>query len=139
MPPTHQTDVLCIDGNLIPDSVNAPPSLFGQHYLLGEGLTLGLASMWSPNVYDHVWDTFSIGNGSAYHAPRSDDPFHLQIDSNGYTGVMSADAFGIVVTMTVLRFLVNEKRSLKASIHYNALRSYAGTHPEAQEIFQALD
>uniref|UniRef100_UPI001640FEB7 antirestriction protein n=1 Tax=Burkholderia gladioli TaxID=28095 RepID=UPI001640FEB7 len=60
-------------------------------------------------------------------------------DTNGYEGVMSAGAFGIVVTLFVLCYLAEVTRSELISERFHALREFAYGHLEARDIFRAMD
>jgi hypothetical protein len=64
------------------------------------------------------------------------------VHGNGYEGEVSADAFGIIVTLFVygaLAWVGNEALREKFSNHYHQLRDFAIRHAEASAILSAID
>jgi hypothetical protein len=89
-----------------------------------------------------LWTLYRLSNGGAYVAPETDKRFEVVVEGNGYRGEMSADAFGIVVTLFVFGALVwtdDEALREKFGEHYHQLRAFAMEHDEAAAIFAAID
>jgi hypothetical protein len=58
---------------------------------------------------------------------------------NGYSDMMGADAFGIVVTLFALCHLAENCGDDSIIEHYHELRAYATQHVEAANILRAID
>lgn len=89
------------------------------------------------------WHFYELSNQGFYMAPNSDSPMSLLVDGNGFNGVMSADAAGIVSTLFTLSQM-SFKYAGKAvgnrfSDGYHRLMSFADSHPESRQIFGAID
>ena len=72
-------------------------------------------------------------------APCLDGKLEMVVVSNGYEGVLSADAVGIVASLYVINQLCWLDQSEKKIDHYYSLRDYASEHSEANEIYAAID
>jgi hypothetical protein len=94
------------------------------------------------------WEFFEIPGGG-YMAPvgGEGERVTIEVDSNGYRGEMSWDAAGIVATLFSLNDLqwrLADGVTLAPQFEflitrYHALRDFAAEHPEAGEIFAAID
>ncbi|WP_186191245.1 antirestriction protein [Burkholderia gladioli] len=115
------------------------PTLFGPSFLRGEAMSFSWAMKLSPDYSGGHWNFFQLSNGGGYLAPASERQFRVLVDTNGYEGVMSADAFGIVVTLFALCYLAEVTQSELILGRFHALREFAYEHPEAREIFRAMD
>ncbi len=84
---------------------------------------------------------YELSNGGFYMAPDSDTPFHVS-SMNGYEGVLSADAFGIVVCLFAYRnlsFTDDEEFAHTCTEHFYLLREYMLDHEEICKISAAID
>lgn len=59
--------------------------------------------------------------------------------TNGYESEVSADAAGIIATLFTLSHLSFKYESDLLPEGYGRLYAFASDHPEASEIFQAID
>jgi hypothetical protein len=115
-------------------------------------VSVPLMGLFENKVYDFLdkfcegynggyWEFYRLSNGGGYMAPSIDDTtMKLEIESNGYSGTMSGDAAGIVVTLFALNYLIWRFPHATMLIdHYHALRDYAAEHSESAAIFAAID
>lgn len=77
-------------------------------------------------------------------APESAGTFQLDVNGNGFSGALSADAAGIVATLFALCDLAMEEQDTPQgdalAERYHLLRDYAvGAHSEAAAIAGAID
>lgn len=117
------------------------PSLFGQRLMLvGERTVFEFMGWLSPEDYGGgFWTFYECQGKPLFLAPDTDTRFRISCDGNGYQGVFSAEAAGIVATLFAMSHLSFRHESERLSEGYTRLYTYAGAHPEAGEIFQAID
>lgn len=88
------------------------------------------------------WQYYSLSNGGLYAAPTpvtEGQLINISVKGNGYQGLLSPDAAGIVVSLYILNAL--SWRTEKDSIIelFYLLREYALDHKEMSSIFSAID
>ena len=117
-------------------------SLFGVHYPLQlEPAIFNFADQLSSDYRAGYWEFYRLGNGGFYMAPDTDHSFAL-VCPNGYTGMLSADAFGITVcayAFSHLSFMAGEAVARVYAEHYHLLREFVMEHPEVSAILAATD
>lgn len=110
----------------------------------------GLFLVFEMNVYDHMdkfaklysggyWEFMELSNGGFYMSLRSTKSFHVEIDSNQFTGTMSADAASLVANLFTYSRLVHEHRLDYLTRGFHLLRDYASEHRESRLILSAID
>ena len=119
------------------------PTYFGPRLMMrGESLVYAWLRRLSEDYNGGFWNYYELSNGGFYMAPVL-GRLRLEVDGNGYSGEMSADAAGIVATLFALGQLAAETQGTDecdALIdRYHWLREYAGTHAEAAQIYRAID
>ncbi|SAK63707.1 antirestriction protein [Caballeronia pedi] len=119
------------------------PEAFTPRVMIkAEGLVYHQAAMLSRTYQGGLWQFYTLSNGGYYLAPETDKRFPVQVTGNSYEGEVSADAFGVIVTLFVYGALVwidNAPLREKYSDHYHQLRAFACQHPEANAILRAID
>ena len=138
-----------ITAKRVPDSrrLSFLPKFFGpRSFVRAEGLVYAWAKRLSENYNGGFWDFYSLPGGSGYLAPSSPEAFDVSVWGNGFEGRMSADSFGMVVTLFVLNQLAHEAahrgddQSSEFFVdQYHKLRDYALDRPEAALIAKAID
>ncbi len=131
-----------ITAHEVPDSKRKMflPRYFDRHFIKGESLIYYMAGRLSVDYRGGSWKFMELNNGGFYVVPLSGPlSVNVQWDLNGFDGAMSADAFGIVVTLFVLCLLCEQVTTDAMIDRYHYLRDYAATHPKARKIFQAID
>ncbi|WP_028210767.1 antirestriction protein [Paraburkholderia mimosarum] len=121
--------------------------LFGERtFIRGEGLVFDWAARLSRDYDGGLWEFYKLSNGGAYVAPRRPERLRVSVALNGYEGAVSADAFGVVVTLFALNELANDLDMRERSEEcdkivdaYHALRDFALGHDEAPAILRAID
>lgn len=127
------------------DRLDFLPDRFGiMDSVWYEGSTYATARMLSADYGGGLWDYYTLDNKGWFMAPVDSKSFAVSVEGNGYSGSLSPEAFGIVVTLFAMNGAMwnarlPSKRSRHLSNAYEALKDYAGQHPEAAEIFRAID
>jgi hypothetical protein len=119
-----------------------PEAFTPRMMMRAEGLTYHQASLLSKQYSGGYWEFFTLDNGGFYLAPTCAERFNVSVDSNGYECNVSADAFGVIVTLFVYGALVwidDETLREKYSNHYHQLRAFAIEHAEREDILNAID
>lgn len=96
-----------------------------------------------PEYTGAFWRMYTVGKRTPtwYMAPAINDrKLAIRVPTNGYEGLMSADAAGIVVCLVILNQLCWENPESKE--HYDAfvkLQQFSWNHKEAPAIMGAID
>lgn len=85
------------------------------------------------------WEFYILSNGSGFMAPAINADLTFSNNMNGYSGTMTPEAFGIVVTCFALGRCWEESPSDDLVRKLTSLKDYAAEHPEHAAIFAALD
>lgn len=116
--------------------------LFGAaRFIFLESFVFDTASSLSSAYSGGFWNFFALSNGGFFMAPNAPAKFEVAA-FNGFEGELSAEAFGIAVTLSALSLLSfnpDEKFSELCAKQYYLLRDYMLSHPEAQQILAVLD
>ncbi|MGU9944976.1 antirestriction protein, partial [Bordetella avium] len=84
------------------------PTYFGPRLMMrGEALVYGWMRRLAESYNGGFWNYYTLTNGGFYMAPVL-GRLRLEVDGNGYSGEMSADAAGIVATLFALGQLAAE-------------------------------
>lgn len=88
------------------------------------------------------WEFYRLTNGGFFVAPVSAPRWRIAVHGNGFDGVLSADAVGVVVTLFALFRLAFEFDDSGTGDHmvWNCCRllDYAERLPESRSILQAI-
>lgn len=117
------------------------PVLFGrQHLIVAENTLYNLMTWLSPRDYGGgFWDFYEYEGTPLYLAPTSRQRYRIACDTNGYEGRVSADAAGMIATLFTFSHLSFKYQSDLLAERFQRLYAFAADHPEASEIFQAID
>ena len=117
------------------------PALFSPALMLiGERAVYQFMSWLAPDDYTGgLWHFHERGGQPLFMSPDSDKRFRIFCETNGYMGEVSAEAAGIIATLFALSHLSFRHEADQLSEAYLRLYEYAGDHPEAGEIFKAID
>ena len=120
---------------------NVTADLFGVYFPIQlEPFIFSMASRLSEDYGGGYWQFYTVGSGVFYMAPDSDGKFQVA-SPNGWEGFMSADAFGITVSLfsfSNLSFGSGQFAETCAE-QYHMLREYMMDHAEAGAILAACD
>ena len=123
------------------DRVTHTADLFGVHFPLHlEPLVYATADHLSSDYEGGYWEFYKLSNDGFYMAPSTEDRFHV-IAENGFEGDLSADAFGITVSLYAFSCLSFSTMLIADACaqQYRRLREYALEHTEAGAILAAID
>ncbi len=120
--------------------MNILPRYTGRHFMLMEGLIYKVMGEYSEAYNGGHWIMWELSNGGFYMAPGDKNKtFPMCCDGNYYSGTMSADAAGVVACLVAFNRMAWHTRDQRFSDLFYALREWAAEHPEAAEIFKAID
>jgi len=138
-----------ITATVVPENqrMSFMPMLFTKNIVVfGEGMMFRAARAFSKDYTGGHWEFIKLSNGSGYAHPTDLDEYNVLVQGNGFEGKLSADAFGIVCTMSALSeatmfcFLKEMTAANETCAkHYHQLREYLYQHEEAKLISQAID
>ncbi len=117
------------------------PALFSPPLMLiGEHAVYQFMSWLSPDDYNGgLWQFHEQNGQPLFLSPEADKRFRLFCETNSYVGEVSAEAAGIIATLFALSHLSFKHEVDQLSEAYLRLYAFAGDHPEAGEIFKAID
>jgi len=131
-----------IEVSQVPDSQRTCflPKHFGTRFMLrGEALVYAWMDRLSDDYRGGFWNFLALSNGGFFLAPARSTPMRVTSE-NGFDGMMSAEAAGIVATLYALCQLANQTCEDDLIEKYHALRDFAlSQHAEAACIAQAID
>ena len=137
------TDLAHNDATLVPEDRRMAflPRLFGRRLLMiGEHTVFSFMERLSPADYGGgFWGFYELAGAPLYMAPTSKPRFYLSWEDNGYEGEVSAGAAGIIATLFAFSHLSFSHDSDELADGFARLYAYATDHPEAREIFRAID
>lgn len=94
----------------------------------------------SPRDYGGgFWNFYEIEGQPLFLVPTSKSRFRIESEITEYRGEVSAEAAGIIATLFAFSHLSFRFESERLAQGYERLYSYLDGHPEASEIFQAID
>ena len=115
------------------------PRYFGDRMMRFEAAAFDWMHRVAPDYRGGFWQFYDLSNGGFYMAPNRGS-YRLRIDTNGYEGVMSADAAGITTCLFAYSHLsFHDPKGELFAERFHQLREYALEHPEAGEILAAID
>lgn len=116
------------------------PRHFGfQHMLRAEALVYGYMSKLSVDYAGGYWHFYTLSNGGFYMAPAIDKAMQVEWYGNEFSGLMSADAAGLVATIFAVSHLGAEIQNDELAQLHDQLRDFACSHTEARRILAAID
>lgn len=117
------------------------PALFSPALILiGERAVYQFMSWLAPDDYTGgLWHFHERDGQPLFMSPSDDKRFRIYCETNGYMGEVSAEAAGIIATLFALSHLSFRHEADQLSEAYMRLYGFAGDHPEAGEIFKAID
>ncbi|MGN7712586.1 antirestriction protein [Agrobacterium radiobacter] len=117
------------------------PTLFGLPLLIiAENSVYTIMERLSP--YDYrggLWNFYEHGGQPLFLAPTSKPRYRIESGLTEFRGEVSAEAAGIVATLFTFSHLSFRYQSDLLAEGYGRLHAYLDGHPEASEIFQAID
>ena len=129
--------------------MTALPNAFGAAMLLAENTIYNFASdLGGASYRAGLWDFYQTTNGGFFMSPRSDVPFSVNVRTNGSSGEMTPDAFGITCCLFAyshLSMAMHERGRITLSEqfgeHYHKLRDFilARDDEELEGIWGAID
>ena len=116
------------------------PRLFGPTLMIiGEYAVYDVMGKLSTDYRGGFWMFKEVSNGALYMSPDTTGDMTVQWDGNGYDGIMSPDAAGLVATLFALSHLSCDYRTDGLADAYCLLADFAASHAEAGAIFGAID
>jgi Antirestriction protein len=141
-PPADGKDAIArIDVRRVDDSrrLATLPRYFGHRLMMFESTVYDFMHQFAPDYRGGFWQFYELSNRGFYMAPDRDS-FRFCVNTNGFEGVLSADAAGLTVCLfTYSHLSFQDIRDDLFADHFHRLREFAVQHTEAAEIFAAID
>jgi len=122
--------------------LSVPAGIFGYHFGTRiEPDVFAMASRLSPDYKGGYWEFYRTKKGAFFMVPPAEHDY-LVCSNNGYEGVMSAEAFGLTACLYVYSLATFTQVGHLLDVcaeQFHLLRDYAIQHPEASDVFQAID
>ncbi|GGB12834.1 antirestriction protein [Brucella endophytica] len=117
------------------------PTLFGlPHLIVAENAVYTFMQQLSPSDYGGgFWNFYEREGQPLFLAPTSRPRYRIESGITQYCGEVSAEAAGIIATLFTFSHLSFRYESEFLARGYGRLYDYSTGHPEASEIFQAID
>lgn len=135
-------DVTQITARTIPDDerLSFLPRVLAGKYMLFENTVYGFADRNSKDYSGGFWTFVELSNGGFFIHPIAPEHFNVSCWGNHFEGRLSADAFGIGLTLFALSHMSFEKGAPAIlAERYHQLYEFAARHGEAELIFQFID
>lgn len=130
-----------ITAQVIPENarLDTLPWHFGARFLRVQDTVFELMRQFATRYDGGFWEMLDLSNGGFYMRTGS-EPVRFRVPSNGFKGVLSADAAGVTVCLFAYSHLSFQfPADTRLSRQFYLLRAYALEHPEAGLIFAAID
>lgn len=116
------------------------PKYFGRWMMKTEGNIYGWLKYICEFYSGGYWEMWEVSNGAFFMVPPAiDGGYNLSIDSNGFEGVLSAYAAGVVTCLFAYCYMWEMTDDDKFASLYHSLREYALTLDESSLILSAID
>lgn len=112
--------------------------IFGDDGFHVESLVYRFTDKFCDTYNGGYWNFFTLSNGGFYMAPTDYTTLPFSCE-NGFSGDLSADAAGIVVTLYALNTLANSTEREHLIEMYYLLHPFIGYHLEGGLIYSAID
>ncbi|BBU06998.1 antirestriction protein [Aeromonas veronii] len=120
--------------------MNMMPKYFGRWMMKTEGNIYGWMKEICASYNGGYWDMWEVSNGAFFMVPPlKKEGYTLSIDGNGFEGVLTAHATGVVACLFAYYYMWEMTDDDLFVRLYHALREYALTLEEHSLIFSALD
>ena len=139
--PDDAVEIAPVTVSRIEDSrrIGTLPRYFGARMMRFENAVYGFMREFAADYHGGLWHFYELSNGGFYMAPEAKS-FRIVVESNGYEGVMSADAAGITVCLFAYSHLsFQDPGAGVLGRHFYRLREFAVDHREAGQIIAAID
>ena len=116
------------------------PRYAGERMMILERLIFDSMRQYCVEYTGGYWEMWELSNGGFYMAPSGEPKtYAIAGPYNYYSGVMSADAAGIVACLIAFNRLACSTVEDRFINLFHNLRAWAKEHPEADEILSAID
>lgn len=129
--------------------LNFLPHMFGSlpmYFIGGENLLYSIARQMFSAYDGGSWTYCKAANGAHFATPPAREQWCISVAGNGYSGEVSTEAAGIIVSLFALGAMAERAHGRGDSQgldfladRYYELREFAKAHPEARAIFKAID
>lgn len=115
--------------------------MFGlRHLIVAENTVYTFMDRLSPQDYGGgFWNFYECDGKPLFMAPQSTSRFRIESDITQFRGEVSAEAAGVIATLFTFSHLSFRFESDLLVEGYHRLHAWCDGHPEASEIFQAID
>lgn len=118
--------------------LNFLPKHVKKHFIQFENIIYYLAHSMCHQYTGGYWDFYELSNEGFFLAPESTQQFEIYVDGNGFNGIVSSEALGVILTLFSINGITREGDDYLIDKYYS-LRDYALQHKERDLILLAID
>jgi len=136
----NENEPSAVTAHLVPaeERVETLPRHFGRYMSVVEGLVYQFTRQLVGTYNGAYRQFYELSNGGFYMAPEI-EPMHLYVQGNGFGQDMSPDAIGITACLFAFSHGSFRYPDETFARHYELLREFSYSHPEAGLISAAID
>jgi hypothetical protein len=118
---------------------NFLPKHVKKNYIQFENILYFLTDSMCHQYNGGYWDFYELSNDGFFLAPASDEKFEIYVDGNGFNGIVSTEALGVIVTLFSINGIAEQEGEDYLVDKFYALRDFALQHEESDLILRAID
>ncbi|HAU1484589.1 TPA: antirestriction protein [Legionella pneumophila] len=118
--------------------LNFFPKHVKRHVIQFENIIYYLANSMCYQYNGGYWNFYELSNGGFFIAPALKQQLEIYVDGNGFNGVVSSEALGVIVTLFSINGILGQGDDYLIDKYY-ALRNFALQHEERDLILLAID
>ncbi|WP_058532887.1 antirestriction protein [Legionella saoudiensis] len=118
--------------------LNFLPKHVKKHFIQFENIIYYLAHSMCHQYTGGYWDFYELSNEGFFLAPESTQQFEIYVDGNGFNGIVSPEALGVILTLFSINGIAGKGEEYLIDKYYS-LRDYALQHEERDLILLAID
>lgn len=116
------------------------PHYVPRQFMVFENTVYGFADKFSEDYDGGLWTFVHLSNGGFFIHPDTEKIFDVKCWGNHFEGTLTAEAYGIGLTLFALSHLSFDKAAQASIPHrYQELYAFAARHTEAGQIFSFID
>lgn len=130
-----------INASIVPSRLRPGtlPKRFPHLYLVFEMSVFNYMDTFVKSYQGGYWEYINLSNGGFYMSFKSDESFLVEVTSNDFAEIMSADAASLIANLFIYRRLANQHKLDYLIEGFHALRQFSLNHPESILILSAIN
>ncbi|MBN9230958.1 MAG: antirestriction protein [Legionella sp.] len=118
--------------------LNFLPKHVKRHFIQFENIIYYLAKSMCHQYNGGYCNFYNLSNDGFFLAPALKQQFEIFVDGNGFNGVVTSEALGVILTLFSINGIIGQGDDYLIDKYY-ALRDFALQHEERDLILLAID